>query len=326
MLWDMDWEKTVTITAGVLYIILEGPRLAVLAWGWIMKIRQKPFIFNFERKYLWFHRLLKLRRFLIIVFAVAGLFWLFRIERKKNEPVSPQVSGQNITSKPSPDKIIPQPVISNTPSIVSTTQVANSESQIQFETSNPSADGGDSESELANIKTKKLAEIAAQKEADRKQNQSDSDNRWKEMLPIFKDCIETFYNILKKEADHRNEGIAKTVTYFDCLPPTINYELGGTNIAEIKFKNQTNIDFHIAITSDNQFRGLRISGSCGYFEIHHANIYAWYKCNIIIRIQGQGVDEDKTVSLDQTHDLIEEDLKLLKDGQIAYLSNTNKLR
>jgi len=236
---------------------------------------------------------------------------------KLNHP--PQKQGS--AAKPIPDKIIPRPVISNIPPRVSPPQVTNVEPPIQFETSNPSTESGDSESELAKIKAKKLADKAAQDEANRKQQQSDSDNRWKEMLPIFNNCIETFYNILKNAAARRNEGIAKTDSYFRCLPPTIDYELGETNIAEIRFSNQTNIDFRIAITSDNQFRGLRISGSCGYFEIHHANIYVWHKCNIIIHTQG--IHEDQTVELGQTHDLIEEDLRLLKDGQIAYLSQTN---
>jgi hypothetical protein len=251
----------------------------------------------------------------LVALTAAQRFQIFKL---KNPP-----TPQSIARKPLPDKIISQPAKSNIPPIISPPQVTNVELPIQFVTNYPSADSGDSESELAKIKAKKLAEIAAKKEADRKQTQSDSDGRWKVMLPAYKDCIETFYNILKKEADRRNEPIAKTDNYFSCLPSTINYELGETNIAEIRFSESTNVNFHIAITSGDQFqqRGLKISGSCGYFEIRHHPIYVYNQC--IIGVHIQDLNDDRDASLDQTHDLIEEDLKLLKDGQIAYLSQTN---
>jgi hypothetical protein len=260
---------------------------------------------------------------MLLICLSASLVVVAAAQRMQISKMANPPTPKNIAKKPLPDKIIPQPVTSNAPSIASPPQVTNVEPPMQFVTSNPSIDSGDSESELAKIKAKKLADIAAKKEADRKQTQSDSDNRWNAMLPVYKDCIETFYNILKKEADRRNEPIAKTDNYFNCLPSTINYELGETNIAEIRFSESTNVNFHIAITSGDQFqqRGLRISGSCGYFEIHHHPIYLYNRCVISVHIPD--INEDRDVSLDQTHDLIEEDLRLLKNGQIAYLSQTN---
>jgi hypothetical protein len=242
----------------------------------------------------------------------------FQIQKLQNPP-APKITVRKLI----PDKIIPQPAISNAPSIIPSPQVTNAESPIQFQTSNPSADSGDSEAEMAKIKAKKTAEIAAKKEADRKEAQSYCDSRWKGMLPIYKDCIETFYDILKKEADRHNEGIAKTVNYFNCLPDTINYELGKTNVAEIKFQTQTNMDFHIAISCGdiNYQRGLRISSSCGYFDIHHHPIYPY---NLyVIGIHIRGFDDEKNVPPEQAHSLTEEDLRLLKDGQVTYSSETN---
>jgi hypothetical protein len=63
------------------------------------------------------------------------------------------------------------------------------------------------------------------------------------MLPAYKDCMETLYNTLKKAADQRAEPIEKTPTYFNCLPSTLDFQFGETNIAEIKIQKQTNVDF-----------------------------------------------------------------------------------
>jgi hypothetical protein len=102
--------------------------------------------------------------------------------------------------------------------------------------------------------------------------------------------------------------------------------LGETNIAEIRFQNQTNVDFRITISGCDQFsqRALRVSASCGYFVIRHDTIPPLQQCNISIHVQD--LNDEQNVPLDQPdhmHNLIEEDLRLLKDGQIAYLSQTN---
>jgi hypothetical protein len=128
---------------------------------------------------------------------------------------------------------------------------------------------------------------------------------------------------LKKEADRRNEGIAKTANYFNCLPSTINYELGETNIAEIRFQNQTNVYFHIKITGVNSWnqRSLITSGSCGDFEIRNVLASKNPQCDIIIHIQD--FDDYQSPLLGQAHNLIEEDSKLLIGGQIHYINQTN---
>ena len=259
----------------------------------------------------------------VIVAAFMGLlaaknYQIEQLRKKLNPP-----KQASIAPKPLPDKIIPQLVISNAPSTGLATQITNTESAIQFETSNPTAERADPEVELGKLKAKKLAQRAAQDEAARKQTQSNSDNRWTNMLPTFNYCIETFYNILKKEADRRNEGIAKTVNYFKCLPSTINFDLGETNVAEIRFQNHTNVNFSLAITKSFNYlqRTLRISCSCGYFEIQHHPAAFSKECLVSVHIPD--LNEDKYVSLDQAYDLIEEDLRLLMDGQIAYSAQTN---
>jgi hypothetical protein len=79
-------------------------------------------------------------RFIFVVVVVSGFMGLlaaknWQISQLRKELPTPM---QNIAAKALPDKIIPQPVISNAPPIVSTPQVANVESPIQFETNNPS--------------------------------------------------------------------------------------------------------------------------------------------------------------------------------------------
>jgi hypothetical protein len=208
---------------------------------------------------------------LVILIAAASFFAAWKLypvlERPNLSLVPPK---QNSAAKPLSDKIISVPA---PPTIVSTAQVANVELPIQFETSYPITESNNPENELDNIKAQKLARIAAQKESELKQKQSDSDDFWNQMLPTYKDCLGTFYDVLKLEANRRNEAIEKSSNY-GYLPPSINYELEETNMAEIRFQNQTNMDFRVSILNFYPaLKNLRISGDCGYFEIHHANIY-----------------------------------------------------
>jgi len=141
-------------------------------------------------------------RFLFVVIIVSAFVCLLSVKNLKISQLESQLTQprQVIPKKPLRDKIIPQPAPSNAPSIVSPPRVTNAEPPIQFVTSNPSIDSDDPESELVKLRAKKLVETAAKKETERKQIQSDADERWKQMLPTYKDCIETFYNVLKKRS------------------------------------------------------------------------------------------------------------------------------
>lgn len=180
--------------------------------------------------------------------------------------------------------------------------------------------------ELVSRNTEELAEKRAEEEATKKQTQSDSDFRWQAMLPTYKDCAETFYDMLKKAADRKNQGVSKTATYFQCLPDSIDYRVGETNVAEIRFQNETNIDFRLTIPGCDLAwqRGLKISTGCGYFEIHRNLNFSSEKCDVSIHVPGW--DEDASVQVGQTRPLMNEDLALLIDGQIKYGSETNHVK
>jgi hypothetical protein len=186
--------------------------------------------------------------------------------------------------KPVPDQVIPRPAIAsiNPAKDTAKTQITNANRTIQFDTNEPIAESGDSESEFTDLKAKKLAALAIQKADEKNKRQITFDAMWKTMLPLYKDCLETFYNLLKKDADRRGEGVAKTINYFACLPDRLDVDAAETNVAEIMFQKQTNVDFHVFIDGPAAYNGhgLRIECQGGTVEVHHHYVAAWNKCTL----------------------------------------------
>ncbi len=280
----------------------------------------------------------KPKRFVIFILAILAIFVsaVIIIVKQNSQIGDLQIRGghlpliptnltaQSPSPKPLPDQIIP--ALQSMPSVV-TQQMAVNQLQTQFETNSPTKDGSDSESELAAIKAKKLAAQEIQKENDKKQRQDFADERWNRMLPIYKDCIETLYNLLKNESDRRGEGIAKTLNYFSCLPATLDVDAGETNVAEIKFQTQTNMDFKIYITGCDTYqqRGLRIECAVGRFEIRPSWLMNSGMCNVEIHIIGLDDNQDADIGKpQQIQDLTAEDLKILRDAQTGRSSPANQ--
>src|ERR1700690_1927639 len=100
----MDWERIITIAAGLLYIILEGPRFfSGIRRRVLKKVIHSQYADNPlpAEKWQWFKFLLKFRSALIIVFIIAGLMWLFSTEKKltkaKNEIIQLNQEASLIT-------------------------------------------------------------------------------------------------------------------------------------------------------------------------------------------------------------------------------------
>jgi hypothetical protein len=81
----MDWEKTVTIIAGLLYIILESPR--ILEWRWVMKIIQKePTHLNHKKLVVKSNGFISWCRWILgMVIILAAILWVLKSKKLADE-------------------------------------------------------------------------------------------------------------------------------------------------------------------------------------------------------------------------------------------------
>jgi hypothetical protein len=255
----------------------------------------------------------------VIVSAFMGLLAAknWQIAQLKKQFLSDQPKP-SIAAKPLPDKIIPRlESPAAPPTIVSTQEIASVEPQKQFETNSPNIEDAEDPAEKAIAKAK--SEQAAAKKRNELETQAQVQTEWGKNLSSRNYAIQALYDVMNKEATKHRDGIAKTIGYFQCLPPTIVSGSPDTNVAEIRFQTKTNVNFQIKILNNgSSSKMLRINSDCGFLLLYSSgDQFRW-------AIHIPNFDDDKAILTDNTHDLIEEGVEILVAGQIDYLSRTNK--
>jgi hypothetical protein len=126
---------------------------------------------------------------------------------------------------------------------------------------------------------------------------------------------------LRKEAALLGDGVVYTNGYLQCVPPSMSFKTGETNIERIWFQKNTNWDFRIAITERDGFqqRMLRIYCSCGYFQTRPDPAG-----NLYMRVQVNDFGDETYPTYDKANDSIDRYMKVLIGAQAAYLVQTNK--
>ncbi|HZM02700.1 MAG TPA: hypothetical protein VFC44_06725 [Candidatus Saccharimonadales bacterium] len=234
--------------------------------------------------------------------------------RSKNRP-SIQMKPEAV-ARPLPDKIIPGPEPPQEP-LKSFPLAVIMESRKPFETN--VQDTGDAASELEKTKAEKMA--VADKLV------SDARAAWGNNLPVYNYSVEELHTLLTREAIGRKDGIAKTVGYFQCLPPDVDPKIRLTNVAEIQFQAETNMDFKIAITADraDEPHGLAISCNCGSLIIATPHSGSGFS-SFYIRVNIPGFKDSDWKSPLDARDFIKHCLKILVAGQLDSVNSTNKTR
>jgi hypothetical protein len=272
--------------------------------------------------------------FFMVLIALLAILMVAIIGKQHFRIVALKTSSMPVAaSVPAPK---PLPDI-NIPPVIPTNQNSTSAASVmainmaEFDTNNPVIDTNDASDELATLVSQKKAAEEARANADRTQREVEADKNWAIMSPIYRNCIETFYSLLEKSAADKGDSIAKTITYFSCIPKTVFVDLGETNIAEIRFKNETNIDFTIFLAvndTDCNQRGLEIKCAAGELYIHHDGICLWNNCLTEIHIKEiKPLDDTAAAPLDhlqQVYQDVTDDLKLLRDAQIEYANANNR--
>ncbi|MGA3284800.1 MAG: hypothetical protein ABSD57_10135 [Verrucomicrobiota bacterium] len=276
-------------------------------------------------------------RFLFVVVIVSAFLGMmavknYQIEKLKGQ-IPPSVQPKpNIVLKPLPTKIIPRPEPPPTPPAYSTQQVAVIETQKQFETFN-----GDTETTngsemqvaqlIAHVKAEKAAaqaEQAAKSEAEHRQRNLDAKKQWDIYLPYYQHSIAILHDILISKSAITGDGISQSVGYFQCLPSTIDCNIGSLKVAEIGFQKNTNMDFLLTITDLNgaNHRKLIIACGGGHLELEPANgDRMWRKLHL-----EPDFDDFIEYPITNANELISKSINLLVDGQIYYLSQTNRAK
>jgi hypothetical protein len=267
----------------------------------------------------------KLVPFLAVVGVVSAAVGFLAVENYQTGPAPgrlppPPKPEESSAAAPVPDTIIPR--LESPPAIVPAQQLADVEQQKQLAT-NPD-NMGDANSGLAS----ELAESEAEKAANIQRLKLNAQTTWQNNLPIYNFSLKALYDILAEEAKEQGGGIAKTAGYFQCLPTTLDHEIGETNAAEIRFQADTNLDFKVAITRETylgeeylQSRGLKITCSCGDLQI----IPIPFGGNDIdIRVNTPDRNESKSLPSQEARDDIEHGLKVLVVAEIEFLKKTNQ--
>ena len=251
----------------------------------------------------------------VITFLIclcAGLALLLAVQNSKTAQ-----SGKSISiPKPLPVKIIPRPEPPPPPPIVSTQQLADVETQKQFENFNEGTGvTEDAASQIAKLKAEKVAKI----ESENRQKNLEIQKWWDVYLPYYQHSLAVLHDVLTSESTKTGDGIDQSVGYFQCLPPAIDPKIGEIKAAEIRFQKNTNMDFLVTIAGLNAsgHRQLKISCSGGLLEM-----YATWGDKFGRTLHVYPDFEDyKDVPIDKANDLILESIKQLVAVQI--LSNTN---
>ncbi len=206
--------------------------------------------------------------------------------------------------KPLPDKIIPKP---ESTTITAAGPAAESQKQFVIDIQ----DTNDAESALAQLKVENKNQTQAA------ENEALSD--WTNNLSAYNYALKCLYDIMKAEATRRNDSVTLTEDYFNSLPQIVAHSGEETKIAEIRFTNQTNLDFRIMITGENregynyiQPRALKITCDCGslqFVSFHGISHNLFLKIPDIQFTPGPGFE----------HESIKKEIKLLVAAQIEYL-------
>jgi uncharacterized membrane protein YjfL (UPF0719 family) len=235
---------------------------------------------------------------------------------------APQIAKQE-PPKPLPDKIIPAITTTNQnlpfPAIF-----PNAQATAQSETNNPSTENAGNAYDEA--KADHAAQIKAQDDECQKENQA----VWEHNYQLFNHAIESLHNILNNESGNHGDGIAKTEGYFQCLPKNILFGMPETNIAEIRFQWNTNIDFQVATTHSVNVgptiipTGLKISCSSSWIELRPF----WPMSGLHIKriIHTPDYDEEKDLPDDTQQKLVDEGLRIIVAAQIDHESHTALLK
>ena len=258
--------------------------------------------------------------FIVATCFVAPFLQYKDIQEKMENSNPPK---QSIAAKPLPEKTIPEPKV---PIGAPTQQIVTVEAQKQFETNTLNVkNDSDIESVVDQAKLQKQADIAANEQRDNLSVQE----MWDNNLPFFRHSLEYLYDILNLEAAKRGDGIEKKSGYFNCLPQKINFKMDETEVSEIRFQKETNLDFKVSITKGGQNplqpNGMKIVYACGYLEFEPFWVISGSHFHIIIQIPGY--NDDKTtenMTNDQRRELVEMRVKILVGAQIRYLSSTNR--
>jgi hypothetical protein len=269
-------------------------------------------------------------------FLVIGLAFSLKVNfiQLKEKPSVIQAVKKE-PQKPLPTKTIPRPEPAPPPMIVITQQLADAETQKQFETFNLNT--GDVEdtnipaiiSEIAKLKAEQVAKIAKLKAendakigSEKRKRDLNIQHWWDVYLPHFKHSLTVLHDALADEARKTGDGITQSVDYFQCLPPTIDSKIGELKVAEIGLQKNTNMDFIVSITAltGSDVRYLRIScGGC-FLE----SWLSWGEKFIRDIHIDPDFDNEKEVPIEKANELIDEEMKELIAARYYVLSNTNK--
>ena len=247
------------------------------------------------------------------VFTAIIVVQHLQISKLKNPP-----TPKSIAKKTLPDTIIPKP---ETPKSEPAPQPASVELQKQFDVYPNAESNSNSDADVLSERIK--AETKAQKTRDEAEERR-GNLVWQTSLKYFNHSLTRLHDLLHDRAASHGDSLAQSFEY-PSLPSTIRFDMGLTNIAEIKLQKNTNWDFIVAVIPDRDLTRLRISCSGGLVEMRpngdasEFHLFINFPTSKLQAINYKNED----VPIERAADLIDTNLNLLMAGQYEFLSNTN---
>ena len=172
-----------------------------------------------------------------------------------------------------------------------------------------------------------LDNLDAQQRAKEEETKNAAKLLWVKDFPYYCYTITTFANLLRPTASNLDDQIltfSPSADLISCIPQEVDFNAGPTNVAEIRFKINTNWDFKVTIQSRDSAnrRTLTIGCAGGYLNVD-PNCPDPNRLSTSLYHPKRGLIDNPVRPIEEAHSTIDRSLKLIIGLQERYLNSTN---